>query len=155
MLSRVLVLGACALAFLGALPSVSRDASAGVQGEVETSLSNKDLEAILEKGMQVKYKETSAGNYKAEIAGRTILFHNHTTDLQLFCGFKKNVSLGKINEWNATKRYCRAYLDKDGDAVLKSDFDIGSGVTEKGLAEFVSSFVKNATEFAEFIGFKG
>lgn len=52
-----------------------------------------------------------------------------------------------INEWNRTKRYSRAHVDSDGDAVIESDLDIRGGVTAKTIQNFVKIFGISAGAF--------
>lgn len=47
-----------------------------------------------------------------------------------------DVSLRKINEWNSSKRFSRAYIDGDGDPVLMLDLDLEGGITEDRLHNF-------------------
>jgi Putative bacterial sensory transduction regulator len=45
------------------------------------------------------------------------------------------VSEEKINEWNKTKRYGKAYLDDEGDPHLEMDVNIHLGVSEENLSD--------------------
>lgn len=49
--------------------------------------------------------------------------------VQFYFGFndRKGFSLEKLNEWNQTKRFVRAYRDKDDDPVLVMDVDTDKG----------------------------
>jgi hypothetical protein len=41
--------------------------------------------------------------------------------------------LARINEWNRTRRFGRAYIDTDGDAVLEMDINISRGGASPAL----------------------
>lgn len=49
--------------------------------------------------------------------------------VQFYFGFndRKGFSLEKLNEWNQTKRFVRAYRDTDNDPVLVMDVDTDKG----------------------------
>ncbi|MFN3473922.1 MAG: YbjN domain-containing protein [Blastomonas sp.] len=49
--------------------------------------------------------------------------------VQFYFGFndRKNFALEKLNEWNRTKRFVRAYRDDDNDPVLVMDVDTDKG----------------------------
>ena len=74
--------------------------------------------------------------------------------IQFYASFKKKTTLGRINEWNASKRYTRAYLDKEGDPVLEADLDLEGGVSYGALAEFIKTWVTSVKLFTQHIGFQ-
>ncbi len=58
------------------------------------------------------------------------------TDIQLAAGWSDvKVTLDKINEWNRTKRYGKAYLDKENDPMLELSVNINHGVSVKNLED--------------------
>ncbi|MBW6396182.1 YbjN domain-containing protein [Thermus sp. SYSU G05001] len=75
--------------------------------------------------------------------------------LALSSGFKKQVSLERINEWNRRFRFGRAYLDEDGDAWIETELDVSEGLSWEAVREFVRLFTEKVLpRFAEHIGFK-
>lgn len=48
-----------------------------------------------------------------------------------------NATLAKCNQWNLTKKYSRAYIDKDGDPVLELDLDLEGGVTVARIKDYI------------------
>ena len=68
---------------------------------------------------------------------------------------KTNIGLEKINEWNRTKRFGRAYLDKENDPILEMDVDLDDGGVSTALfhdnVEFWASVLG---EFEKHIGFR-
>lgn len=51
-----------------------------------------------------------------------------------------DATLDRVNTWNRTKMYSRAYLDDDGDPVLEAEQDLTGGVTEDRLKDFIKTF---------------
>ncbi|HEY5722479.1 MAG TPA: YbjN domain-containing protein [Allosphingosinicella sp.] len=56
------------------------------------------------------------------------------------------VTLEQINEWNRTKRFGRAFLDKESDPVLGMDVDLDDG----GLSRLL--FIDNVEFWATILG---
>lgn len=64
-----------------------------------------------------------------------VLFMNCNDDrqdcrsLQFYMGFNdaKDTTLDRLNEWNRTKRFGRAYRDEEGDPVMEMDVDTDQG----------------------------
>ncbi|MEI8396090.1 MAG: YbjN domain-containing protein [Rhodospirillaceae bacterium] len=93
----------------------------------------------------------AAIRFKADGHNITIIIFNDG-DLQLFYGLDgKKASLSDINNWNATKRLSRAYLDKDGDAVLESDFMMDAGATESQITNFIRMFQVSVSSYRKFL----
>lgn len=60
--------------------------------------------------------------------------------IQFSAAFKAtNTPLGKVNEWNRTRRFGRAYLDEEGDSHLESDLDLAGGVTSERIRDFLKT----------------
>lgn len=55
--------------------------------------------------------------------------------VQFYFGFndRKGFALEKLNEWNRTKRFARAYLDTENDPVLVMDVDTDMGGVPKAV----------------------
>lgn len=60
--------------------------------------------------------------------GKSILFKTSFRDT--------DATLQKVNRWNQTKRYSRAYLDEDGDPVLELDLDLVGGATKARIIDY-------------------
>jgi hypothetical protein len=52
---------------------------------------------------------------------------------------QKGVPLSKVNAWNQSKRYSRAYLDSDGDPALQLDLDMDGGVGKERIKDFLKT----------------
>lgn len=151
-LSRLSALAATAL-LLASSPSLRAE-----QGEIVKDLSVKNaeriLEALKEGGRIGEYEEIAQGTYRFRLGGFKVLFFNKGKNLQFYASFKKKTTLGRINEWNAGKRYTRAYLDKEGDPCLEADLDIEGGISYGAIAEFFKTWVTSVKLFAEHIDFR-
>jgi len=68
---------------------------------------------------------------------------------------KTRVSLERINEFNRSQRFGRAYLDKEGDPILEMDVDLDDGGLSPALfidnVEFWATVLPN---FEKHIGFR-
>lgn len=89
-----------------------------------------------------------------------ILFRNCTEntdceDLNFFLGFLEvKPTLEVINEWNATKRFSRAYLDEDKDACVEMDIDLVEGVSPAYLRSQITIWAMVVDQFADHVGYK-
>ncbi|MFQ3639637.1 MAG: YbjN domain-containing protein, partial [Chloracidobacterium sp.] len=63
----------------------------------------------------------------------------------------QRMTLNRINEWNRSKRFAKAYLDNDNDPVLESDYELTGGVTEQNVKEWMKTFVYFAKEFQKYM----
>ena len=88
-----------------------------------------------------------------KVDGRTYtLYIYDDDDLQLYFGLTGySVDAGDINEWNRTKRLCRAYIDLENDPVVESDLMANAGYTPKQMTEWVSVFDSVARGFRRFV----
>jgi Putative bacterial sensory transduction regulator len=70
------------------------------------------------------------------------------TSMQFTWGIDlKNVSLDKVNAWNRSKRFVRAYIDSDGDLALDMDINLAYGVTRKNLDDSFETWQIAVTRF--------
>jgi hypothetical protein len=159
-LSVVLIAAGCAL--LAAAPAARSAArAADDDAEVLTSLDGDDLADLIgEEGFRgAKVNKISADLHVVivKMEGYNVLFFCDTDGgtVQAHFGLKdvKNASLRKINDWNESKKYFRAYIDKDGNPQMEADLMVKHGVTRKTVKEFISlmpvgikAFVKEVCE---------
>jgi hypothetical protein len=124
------------------------------QESVIKNASSKLMETLLNT-LNINYKEVGNGSYGFTIKGYKVLLFNKGDDIQLCAVFSGNrVSLNRINEWNREKRFSRAYLDKDGDAVIEADLDFDGGVTGETLLRFIAVFVQSVESFSTHIEYR-
>ncbi|MCJ8159487.1 YbjN domain-containing protein [Sphingomonas sp. LaA6.9] len=119
---------------------------------------------LRDKGYKAEMIEGTDGNYiRSADSGVpiTIFFLNcesggktGCTTIQFYTGFKdvKNVSLDKINEWNSTRRFARAYVDRDGDPVIEMDVDMDfAGIPRENFYANLDIFIASIPKFRDFL----
>ena len=132
-----------------AAPGFTRPMAAqGVVSEVSTEQLQKMLESM---GYEVEHPKEDVLQFAIE--GHSALVINKKQNIQLYSYFKKQkkMDLKKINEWNATKRFSRAYLDQDGDAVIEWDIDLEGGTTAGALKESIRTYRIGVMTFVRFL----
>ena len=115
-------------------------------------LTPKQAEQIL-RGMGFEVEQPKEGVFVIPLAGyKALLFvSKNRTSLQLYAGFKKKASVAKVNEWNKSKRFSRAYIDDEGDPVIESDLDLEGGTTVGAIQEFIRTFRISVDAYASFL----
>lgn len=69
--------------------------------------------------------------------------------VEFYAGFKNHqLDLEKLNLWNRERRFARAYLDEEGDAVITMDLNVEPGGLERKL--FVDSLNIWSSLLAQF-----
>ena len=64
---------------------------------------------------------------------------------------RQGVSLERLNEWNRTKRFGKAFLDKDGDPRVEMDVNVAYGVTRKNLDDSFDYWRVVVTSFYDMV----
>jgi len=134
------------------LAQEGKNAAASEGSGVITTLSPKAAEQIL-KGMGFEVEQPKEGVFVFPLAGyKALLFlSKNRTSLQLYAGFKKKASVAKVNEWNKSKRFSRAYIDDEGDPVIESDLDLEGGSTVGAIQEFIRTFRLSVDAYVSFL----
>ena len=71
-------------------------------------------------------------------------------EIQFSAGWSNvEVSLAQINSWNRDKRYCKAYLDGEGDPMLELDVNMRFGISKENLADTVEYWQLCLNEFSK------
>jgi hypothetical protein len=79
--------------------------------------------------------------------------HTDCEDINFYAGFLDNKqTLDAINEWNRDKRFGKAYLDTDLDAVIEYDVNLERGVTRENLDANFAVWSLVLGQFTTFIG---
>ena len=105
-------------------------------------------ELLRKEGYQAKVDEKKEGEdpvITSAASGSTfgLYFYNcekgkNCQSVQFYAGFEDGkMDLARANVWNRDKRFARAYLDKEGDAVIEMDVNIEPGGMPREL--FVDS----------------
>jgi putative sensory transduction regulator len=121
--------------------------------EVVSEVSTEQLRKLLE-SMGYEVEQPKEDMLQFAIEGHTALIVNKKTNIQFYSYFKKQkkkMDLKKVNEWNATKRFSRAYLDEDGDAVIEWDVDLEGGTTAGALKESIRTYRVGVMAFVRFL----
>lgn len=74
--------------------------------------------------------------------------------VQFYFGFndRKGFSLDKLNEWNATKRFVRAYRDNENDPVLVMDVDTDKGgIPQAVFNENLSVWLDQMQQYRRYV----
>ncbi len=143
--SLVVITAGGVLAAPGLAPQV---AAQDVLTEVSTEQLQKMLEAM---GYEVEQPKEDVLQFAIE--GHTAVIFNKKTNIQFYSFFKKKkaMDLKKVNEWNATKRFSRVYIDGDGDAVIEWDVDLEGGTTTGALKESIRTYRMVVMTFVRFV----
>lgn len=122
------------------------------QTSVYTYASATVVEKVL-KDLDLKFKAKDRNLYEVTLNDSKALLTIEKESLQFWVGFsnKQGISANRINDFNKQYKWCRAYLDDDGDAVLESDLSFTGGVTKDGLYSFVNTFGKLVEAFSEHL----
>ena len=97
---------------------------------------------------------------RSEGIAYSIAFYNCKADqvcrsIQFRSGFThKGVKLERINEWNQKKRYAKALLDKEGDPIIRMDFNVVGGISRANLDDVMDLWTRLLKEYVDHIGFK-
>ena len=109
-------------------------------------------------------EKQSNGNPKIEGKIEGVIYHVYfqnctdnanCEDLNFYAGFLDNKpSLEVINAWNSAKRFARAYLDSDMDAVVEFDLNLEHGVSRANLDAAFSVWSLILDQYTAHIGYK-
>lgn len=135
-------------ALLAAPGLTSRVAAQEVLSEVSTAQLQKMLE-----GLGYDVEQPKEDMLRFAIEGHTAVVINKKTNIQFYSYFKKpkKTDLKKVNQWNATRRFSRAYLDQDGDAIIEWDVDLEGGTTAGALKESIKTYRMGVMTFVRFL----
>lgn len=128
-------------------------ATANAQERTYPTFDDQQLKLILEQEHyeQVKIVESGLLQFTAKGTQYT-LYRYEDGDLQLYLGLTGvHLSYLDVNNWNATRRLSRSYLDDDGDPVIEADLLSDGRLSVKNVREFVRVFILSAQQFESFV----
>ncbi|MGB3546905.1 MAG: YbjN domain-containing protein [Saprospiraceae bacterium] len=105
-------------------------------------------EVLFSLGIAAKRDDT---RYTLSMQNKKVLLVVGDTWLQLYAGFQTDAEISVINTFNQEYKWCRAYLDNDGDPCLESDISYIGGMTEMNLRSFFSTYDAILAVFLEKI----
>jgi hypothetical protein len=140
-------------------------------GNDKAALANTEL--VSANDPQTLIKALQDKGYKAElttVAGEpainsgaggvrfSIFFENCTdgkacTTVTFYTGFTDlDATLEQVNEWNRNSRFARAFVDKEGDPVLRMDVDLDhAGIPVANFNEYLDVWSSLAPKYANFL----
>jgi hypothetical protein len=122
------------------------------------------VNAMQANGYKAVLSFTAAGKPKIDSAISrskvTVLFNDcrdnaNCKSIQFYVGYNvrnKPFSIDKVNEWNQTKRWAKAYIDREGDPVLEMDVNMIGGISGANFADTIDWWRLALTEYEKFIG---
>ena len=140
--------------------------AAGVAAQELVDGSNVDEVANVARGFgSVEMDKASNGdpmiNGKIEGVSYFLFFRNcaddntKCEDLNFYAGFLDNKqTMEAINAWNRDKRFGKAYLDSDLDAVIEYDVNLEYGISGKNLDSSFQIWSLILKQYADYIGFQ-
>lgn len=139
-----------------AVPSAAQKKGlpAGDGGTIVTQMSADDVTGLLrDMGFDPQPLEERDNAWTIELSGRRalVMLASSGQNLALWSYVTGNkVTMEKVNEWNKTKRFSRAYLDSDGDPNVEWDIDLEGGVSLGAVREGIRTFGLVIDQFKEF-----
>jgi hypothetical protein len=149
------VLAAVALAAVMAQPAQAQNVMASSPQSIEAVLKARGLPSELKQGEGNPYIRSAYDDMPFLVAlmncddART-----NCATLQFYFGFndRKDFSLEKLNEWNAKKRFVRAYRDDENDPVLVMDVDTDKGgIPQAVFNENLSVWLDQMQQYRRFV----
>ena len=122
----------------------------------------KEIAAVLQaKGYRAEVGTDSDGDPMITSAGEgtefKILFYGcktgrcHSIAFSVAYDMPNGVKIDRINTWNRTKRFGRAYVDDVSDPFLRMDLDLEHGVSTEGVANNLETWLAVLREFRQYI----
>jgi Putative bacterial sensory transduction regulator len=131
------------------------------KGDIRYIKSSADLAEVLRfNGLEFKKQTLDGQDFLiVDVDGITTVINFHGTEselesMTLYAGFTASSSstVQRMNEWNSTHRFTRAYIDEEGDPVLEMDLNFTfGGVSERQLEDSLALWESSITMFRTFI----
>lgn len=79
--------------------------------------------------------------------------HRNCQTMQFYAGFSESdADAARLNDWNRSKRFGRAYIDKAGDPAIEMDIDLfGAGMSRELFEDNFQFWRILMGEFSKFI----
>ncbi len=115
-------------------------------------LKQQSIEAEPASTGQVEYLVFTLSGHKSIIAlYQCKQEHCGTIKMTTFFKPPKPIGAKQINTWNQTRRYTRAYLNKEGNPILEADIDLDGGAPKEVVVDFVMRQQSMIAWFAKFV----
>jgi len=150
------IIGIAALvAGLSALPAHAQNVSAARPDTIAAVLQARGLPSELKQGDGNPYIRSAFDDMPFLVALMNCDDDKtNCATVQFYFGFndRKGFSLDKLNEWNATKRFVRAYRDNENDPVLVMDVDTDKGgVPQAVFNENLSVWLDQMQQYRRYV----
>ncbi len=124
--------------------------------EVQQILQQAGYRAVVEQGSQAPFIKSAVSGINF-----SIFFYGLQADtgkassLRFFAGWRvgtdREGSLQKTNDWNARRRYAKAYVDEENDICLDMDLVTSKGVSRAQVADVIEVWSLVLGEFVNFM----
>jgi hypothetical protein len=107
------------------------------------------------KALGIEFSEKADGPaavFSFQLNGHEALLRNNGKDAMLRCVFSGDVPLARINEWNRTHRFSRAFLQDRNEIQIEEDLSFAGGVNQEGLGSFLTRFRTSVAAFSQLAG---
>ena len=123
------------------------------QAPVVSRFTDRQLVALLRNEGYGKPEMLKKGAIRFRINGLKVVLRNvKNGDLLLWACFSgTGHNLQTVNAWNRKRRLSRAYIDRDGDAVIESDLLSNGGITERNVTAFLRAFAVSIAAYREHL----
>jgi len=158
---------ACKASILGAILALGMGMTGSALAAGSDLVDGNDVKAILELARgygdaDIEKQDNGDPKIKGEMDGITyaIYFMNCTDnknceDVNFYAGFLDlKPDMDVINAWNRDKRFGKAYLDSDGDAVVEMDLNLEHGISSDNLDADLTVWSLVLSQYAEHVGYK-
>jgi hypothetical protein len=117
----------------------SQTALAADSSRIYTSLTGAQLLQIMQdEGYSASLDKDGDIRWKLQGCNCLILFFDDNASIQFYYAVTgTDVTLERINAWNAGKRYSRTYLDEENDPCLELDLDLTGGISGARIVDFL------------------
>jgi hypothetical protein len=142
---------ACALIALVAMQVMAVAPAQAADPPARVALSAEVIQAQLA-ALGLKYEQPRPDTYVVEMGVADIRFalYDRGRHLGAYFAFKApGASLDKANQWNSEQLYSRAYLDEDGDPVLRAELLADDGLTPAMINQFIQHFRVSIADYVQ------
>jgi len=145
----------CVVPVLASSTGTSKDAAPGVDARIIKTITGAELNDILTEAGYPGGKVDDDGDVFIKIEDRAVYFliANNKDSIQAKAAWRTSdtsrPSIEKLNNWNRTKRYSKAYYDSERDPVLQLDLDLAGGITVARIKDFALTVRASVRAFAD------
>ena len=140
-----------------AAPAAAEMVTARDPAAIAALLKDKGYRAEIVEGADSTYVRTADSGVPVTIFFMSCEGRTNCSTIQFYTGFTdaKNVPLERINEWNKTRRFARAYIDNEGDPVIEMDVDMDfQGIARENFYGNLDIFLSSIPKFREHLAGK-